>query len=156
APEHRTATVAFIQFGGLDDSIINEGPRVAAEKLDALVRTVQEAADLFQVCFLGSDVASDGGKLILTAGAPRAVGDDEERMLVAVRHVIDNHRGLPIRIGVNRGQVFAGEIGPHYRRTYSVMGDTVNLAARLMAKATWGSVYATAEVLDRSQTKFVL
>ena len=33
-------------------------------------------------------------------------------------------------MGVNRGPVFTGEVGPPYRRWYAVMGDTVNLAAR--------------------------
>ena len=30
---------------------------------------------------------------------------------------------------MNRGPVFVGEIGPSYRRAYTVMGDTTNLAA---------------------------
>jgi class 3 adenylate cyclase/tetratricopeptide (TPR) repeat protein len=156
APEHRTVIVAFVQFGGIDDLIEARGAPAAGRALGALVDVVEEAADLFQVCFLGSDVAADGGKLILTAGAPRAVGDDEERMLLTLRHIVEQPRDLPIRIGVNRGRVFAGEIGPHYRRTYSVMGDTVNLAARLMAKAPWEAIYATEGVLARSQTKFEL
>jgi class 3 adenylate cyclase/tetratricopeptide (TPR) repeat protein len=156
APEHRAAAVAFVQFGRLDALIKTRGPAAAAKALGALVETVQEGADLFEVCFLGSDVAADGGKLILTAGAPRAVGDDEERMLLTLRYIVEQPHELPVRVGVNRGRVFAGEIGPHYRRTYSVMGDTVNLAARLMAKAPWETVYATEGVLTRSQTKFEL
>ena len=61
---------------------------------------------------------------------------------------------LPIRVGVNRGHIFAGEIGPSYRRTYTVMGDTVNLAARLMAKAAPGQIITTDDVLSRSRTSF--
>lgn len=156
APEHRSAVIAFIQFGQLDELISERGPAAAARALDGLVEVVQTGADLFQVCFLGSDVAAGGGKLILTAGAPRAAGDDEERMLLTLRHIVEQPRELPIRIGVNRGRVFAGEIGPDFRRTYSVMGDAVNLAARLMTKAPWETVYATQGVLLRSQTEFQL
>ena len=106
------------------------------------------------MCFLSTDADDDGGKLILTAGAPTITGNDEERMLLALRKIADVERAIPIRIGVNRGAVFAGDIGPWYRRTYTVMGDAVNLAARLMAKATPGQIFATAEVLDASGTRF--
>ncbi len=148
------ATITFLQFGTLDKLIAEQGAEVAAEHLDELVRHVQEAADRYEVCFLGSDIAVDGGKILLSAGAPRAVGDDEERMLLTLRQVIEAAPRLPIRAGVNRGHVFAGDVGPFYRRTYTLMGDAVNLAARLMAKAPWGGIYATPEVLDRSQTRF--
>ena len=59
-------------------------------------------------------------------------------MLLALRTIVDADLPIPIRIGVNRGAIFAGDIGPFYRRTYTVMGDAVNLAARLMAKAQPG------------------
>ncbi len=62
---------------------------------------------------------------------------------------------LPVHIGVNWGPVFAGEVGPGYRRTYTVMGDTVNLAARLMAQAGPGEVLATRDVLGLSRTLFL-
>ena len=115
---------------------------------------MQRAADEHQVCFLESDVDVDGGKLMMVAGAPRMVGDDEERMLLAMRRVVEGERRLPVRIGVNRGTVFSGDVGPPSRRSYSVMGDAVNLAARVMAKAPPGTIYATAGVLDRSATRF--
>ena len=154
APEHRTATVAFLEFGGVEDVVASEGAQPAARALDELVGVVQAAVDHYRVCFLGSDVSAAGGKLILTAGVPSAVGDDEERMLLALRQIVESETRLPVRAGVNRGQQFAGEIGPPYRRTYTVMGDAVNLAARLMTAAPWGAIYATDCVLERSQTRF--
>jgi class 3 adenylate cyclase/tetratricopeptide (TPR) repeat protein len=154
APEHRTATISFLQYGDLDRLILRHGADAAADALDALVRIAQDAVDRYDVCFLGSDIAADGGKLLFSAGAPRAAGDDEERMLLAMRQLIDSGPPLPVRIGVNRGSSFTGEVGPPYRRTYTVMGDAVNLAARLMAKAPWGAIYATDGLLRCSRTKF--
>jgi len=153
-PEHRLATVAFLQFGALDGLLRDRGADAAADALERTVCAVQAAADRYGICFLGSDVAAGGGKIMLSAGAPRAAGDDEERMLLALRQVVEDEPPLPVRIGVHRGSVFAGEVGPHYRRTYAVMGDTVNLAARLMAKAPPGRVYCTPGVLERSSTSF--
>ena len=153
-PEHRPATVAFLHFHGFDTLIEAEGCAVAADRLDALVRSIQDAVDRRGVTFLGTDISSDGGKIILTAGVPTSTGNDEEQMLLAVRQVVSDDPALPVSVGVNWGPVFSGEIGTPYRRTYTVMGDTVNLAARLMATAPTGEIYATSGVLEGSRTTF--
>lgn len=152
--EHRPATVAFINFKQLDTLIDADGADAAAWRLDELVRAVQEAVDHRGVTFLATDIAADGGKIILTAGVPSTTGHDEERMLLALRQVMSAGPPLPISVGVSWGPVFAGEVGTPFRRTYTVMGDTVNLAARLMARAPAGEIYATAEVLEGSRTTF--
>ena len=153
-PEHKRVTVAFIHFDGTDHLIAERGAEACAKALDDLVSAVQSAADHHGICVLGTDVDKDGGKIILTAGAPTSSGNDEERMLLALRQIMECPYEIPIRIGVNRGHVFAGDIGPFYRRTYTVMGDAVNLAARLMAKAQPGELIATEQLLDVSRTKF--
>jgi class 3 adenylate cyclase/tetratricopeptide (TPR) repeat protein len=153
-PEHRRATVAFVHFDGTDELIQQRGTAETATSVASLVEHVQQAVDHNGVTFLASDVDHDGGKIILVAGAPVASGDDEQRMLLALLDVVSANTGLSVRIGVNRGDVFVGDIGPAYRRTYTVMGDTVNLAARLMAKATPGEVVATQGVLARSRARF--
>ena len=110
-PEHRNVTVAFLRFEGTDELIAREGPERAAARLDELVAIVQRAVDEQDVCFLESDVDADGGKVMLTAGAPRIVGDDEERMLLALRRIVEAEPPLPVRIGVNGGNVFSGDVG---------------------------------------------
>jgi class 3 adenylate cyclase/predicted ATPase len=152
--EHRVASVGFVKFQGTDDLINSEGPDATAAALDTIVRSVQHAVQDESVTFLASDIDANGGKIILTTGVPATQEDDEGRMLRCARAVIDGPRPLPIRVGVNRGHVFAGDIGTRYRRTFTVMGDTVNLAARLMAAASAGEIYATASVLDHARTQF--
>jgi len=153
-PEHRHVTLAFIRFDGIDAIIAQDGPAAAAAALDELVRDVQAAVDAEGVTFLGTDADKDGGKLIIVGGAPLALDDTEGRVLRAMRRVVDGQRRLPVRIGVNQGHAFVGEVGPSYRRTYTVMGDTVNLAARLMASAAAGEIRATARVLDLAASQF--
>jgi predicted ATPase/class 3 adenylate cyclase len=154
--EHRHGVVAFVKFGGFDDFVRANGPEAAAELLQELVEGIQAEVDSREVCFLATDVDEDGGKIILTAGVPRAFGNDEERLLLAVRSIVARPRRLAVRIGVNRGSVFAGDVGPPSRRTFTVMGDVVNVAARLMGNAKNGEVLASREVLDRSNTSFSL
>ena len=152
--EHRIASVAFVKFTGLDDFLAEHGPEATAGALHDVVSTVQHAADAESVTFLASDTDENGGKIILTAGVPVARDDDEGRVLRAACQIVARPLALPVRVGVNRGHVFAGDIGTEFRRTFTVMGDTVNLAARLMAAAGPGELYATAEVLERSRTVF--
>jgi tetratricopeptide (TPR) repeat protein len=101
------------------------------------------------VTFLESDINRNGGKLMLVAGAPGGGRDVEDRILGVARLVVDRADGLPLRAGVNRGGVYGGDFGPSFRRTYSIKGDAINLAARVMGKAPIGGVIATADLLAR-------
>lgn len=153
-PEHRIVTVAFLHFLGVDALLAAEERAAVADVLEELVGAVQQRVDAHEVCLLGSDIYGDGGKLILIAGAPTTAGNDEERMLRALREVFDTRLPLRVRAGVNRGHVYAGEVGSTMRRTYTVMGDAVNLAARLMQAAEPGAILVADGVLECSRTEF--
>ncbi len=153
-PEHRQASVAFVHFGGVDDLLAERSPDELADALDELVRTAQRVAGEHGVTFLETDIDRDGGKLILVAGAPQTEGEDEERILRTARGIADAYGALPLRMGVSRGRVFAGEVGAEFRRTYTILGKTAALAARLMGKAQPGQLLTTADVLERSRSAF--
>ena len=153
--EHRAVTVGFAFFGGVDDVLAAEGEEGLHARLQHLADVVSDAMDRYGTYWLASDVYPGGGKIIVTAGAPRSAGDDEDAAVRALRTVLDADVGLPLRMGVNRGHVFMGDLGSGSRRTFTVMGDAVNLAARLMQKSRPGELVASATVLDLVPSKVV-
>jgi adenylate cyclase len=86
-----------------------------------------------------------GDGLMAIFGAPVPAPDFRRRAVQAARQMVElielfNRdqealRRTPIRIGVGvaSGQVIAGYTGTQHRATYTCVGDTVNLAARLEA-----------------------
>jgi class 3 adenylate cyclase/tetratricopeptide (TPR) repeat protein len=152
--EHRRVTIAFLRFGGVDDLLRTRGAADTAAALHATIESIQQVVDGHGVTFLGTDIDAGGGKILLASGAPTSGGNDEERMLLALRDVTEGSPPLPLRIGVHTGPVFAGDVGPRYRRAYTVMGDAVNLAARVMSRSSTGDILATDDVLDHSRTLF--
>ena len=93
-----------------------------------------------------------GDAIMALWGAPFASEDDADK---AMRAAIDMQRKLvelnqhwaqtgkpsvQIGIGINFGQVFAGNIGSEQRLEYTVLGDAVNTASRLCSKAGKGEI----------------
>ena len=155
ASEHRRVSVGFVQVRGTD-ALLAASPERLFDDLNALVVATQRACADYGVTLLGSDVDADGAKLILVAGAPRATEHEEERLLRTCRAVLDVETALQVRSGVTAGHVFVGDVGPAYRRAYTVMGDRVNLAARLMASAAPGELRTLPSVLEASTTQFAV
>jgi class 3 adenylate cyclase/tetratricopeptide (TPR) repeat protein len=153
--EHRIATIAFVVVGGLDTRF-GAAAAAAAAELDELHRAVAQVAARHDVTILGPDVALDGATIFMVAGAPATSGEDEERMLRCLREVLATPVAtrLAARAGTARGPVFAGDVGAPARRTYTAMGDTTNLAARIAARAAPGELLTTSEVLGRASTEF--
>jgi len=153
-PEHRVACIAFVRFSGTDALLEREGPDAVARALDDTIGTAQRIFETEDITLLAVDIDKDGGKLFLGAGVPQASEDDEGRMLRALRRLADAHTPLALQLGVNRGHVFAAEVGTPRRAAYSAMGDTTNTAARICAKAPPGEIYAHPSVLVHSRTKY--
>jgi class 3 adenylate cyclase len=68
----------------------------------------------------------------------------------AAARIADEHPGWPrFRVGVNTGEVLAGVVGGATgHRKHGVVGDTVNLAARLESQAAPGQVVVGAGTAD--------
>ncbi|HEY4427772.1 MAG TPA: adenylate/guanylate cyclase domain-containing protein [Solirubrobacteraceae bacterium] len=142
--ERRTVTVLFADLSGYT---------AIAERLDP--ETVKALVDR---CLgrLGEEVTRVGGRVdkymgdnvMAIFGAPVAHEDDPER---AVRSAVGMQAAMgelneelladfgaqfALRVGVNTGEVLAGRVG----EAYTVIGDAVNVAARLQTSAAPGTI----------------
>jgi class 3 adenylate cyclase/tetratricopeptide (TPR) repeat protein len=155
-PEHRTIAVAFLRFDGTDTILAEDGAEALTTAIDEVLRNVQRATTAHEISFLDTDVDADGGKILLVGGAPRSAGDDTDRLLTAVCEIVNRDARLPLRAGISQGRVFTGETGSQSRKTYSVKGDTVNLAARLAAHAEPGTILMAADVLEHTRRSYAV
>jgi class 3 adenylate cyclase len=57
-------------------------------------------------------------------------------------------------VGVNTGSVVAGNFGTAERTEFSVLGDTVGVAARLEAMAAPGTIYVGRETARQAASAF--
>jgi class 3 adenylate cyclase/tetratricopeptide (TPR) repeat protein len=143
--ELRPMSLLFVGVSGLDYTAPD-----ALERLQALLTASQEVIYRYEGSLNKLAVDDKGTILLAMFGAPPlAHADDAARAAQAARDllVMAEAQGLAMAIGVATGPVFAGPVGSTNRREYTVMGDAVNSAARLMAAAGPGDIrcdFATA------------
>jgi adenylate cyclase len=149
--ERRRVRVVFADLVGFSTLAEHLDP----ENLNALVtETLRELTA--EVERRGGTVENFAGdSLVAIFGAPQAHEDDPERAVnaaVAIRDAVA-HRSeatptpLRVRVGVNSGLVVAGATGDG--RQTGVLGDAVNIAARLQQAAGPGEVLVAASVWRR-------
>jgi class 3 adenylate cyclase len=106
----------------------------------------------------------EGDGLMAVFGAPERIPDHADRALSAAfeidRLVNDEGEGGEFRVGIglNTGEVVAGSIGGGGRLNFSVIGDAVNVAARVEAatRETGSSLLLTEATRDRLHRDFEL
>jgi class 3 adenylate cyclase len=100
-----------------------------------------------------------GSDMLIYFGVPNAHTDDSIRaahVALAVREIVNTltpptiggqEVAFSFQIGLARGPVFAAEIGePRGRREFNILGDAVNVAARLMGRAGKNQILMTEAV----------
>ena len=173
-PEHRPIAICFVQLTGLDHFIGRRGAAAAAHELDTVLRRTQDAADRHEVTFYGTDIASDGVKIMVLGGVPTFEGNDTDRVLRSALDIVHptasdaqapglheaeggNTFELALRAGVNVGQTFVfPELRLGRRRIFSITGDAVNLAARVVRAASPGQVRCTDATRAALRAPFIL
>lgn len=95
-----------------------------------------------------------GDGLLAVFGAPRHLPDHAERAVRAALEMaeIGTSSGLRFGIGINTGPVVAGNVGGAGRLEFSVIGDVVNVAARVeeATRQTGDTVLVAERTRDRA------
>jgi len=142
--ERRQVTVVFADLSGYTAVAERMDPEAVKSLVDRALRRLGEEVDRYG----GRVDKYIGDNVMAVFGAPIAHEDDAERAVRAALGMqeamteINESLGathgvnLALRVGVNTGEVVAGAVGDGY----TVIGDTVNVAARLQSAAQPGSV----------------
>jgi adenylate cyclase len=133
----RRVAVMFVDFRSFTAGARTRSPQEVVDRLDGAFAVLVDILDRHGGIvnkFLG-----DG--FLALFGAPFESGDAAHHAVAAAREMLAaNERAniasswpLRIGIGIHVGEVVAGNIGSPRRKEYTVIGDTVNFAARLEA-----------------------
>jgi class 3 adenylate cyclase/tetratricopeptide (TPR) repeat protein len=135
--ERRWVTVLFADISGYTAMAERMDAELVKSMVDRCLRRLGEEVERFG----GTVDKYIGDNVMAIFGAPVAHEDDAER---AVRAALAMHQAiseldpeLQLRVGINTGDVLAGSVA---EGGYTVIGDTVNVAARLQAAAEIGSI----------------
>jgi adenylate cyclase len=136
--ESRVATVCFLDLAGFTD--LSE--KLSSEQLLSVVNTYLEE---MSNCLFPYGAYIDkyiGDAVMAVFGVPLSLPDDAlaacEAALAAQASMDGINRTigvegmkLSMRIGINSGEMIAGNVGSSRKANYTVLGDSVNLASRL-------------------------
>jgi class 3 adenylate cyclase/tetratricopeptide (TPR) repeat protein len=145
--DRRQATVIFADISGFTALSEVMDPEDMRDTMDACFHVLEEV-----VVKRGGIVDKYIGDCVMAVfGAPKALENASRQAVnaaIAMRNELvrfNQEHQLPSKldchIGVNTGLVISGDIGGSEKRDYTVMGPTVNLAARLEGKATNGEIF---------------
>jgi class 3 adenylate cyclase len=132
--DSRRITVIFATLPGHAEAVGLERFQALMQRLQQLIYEVEGSVNKISV-------DDKGLSLVAVLGLPPfAHEDDPHRGLqLALRmKALFEAEALRPSIGVTTGQAFCGVIGSRRRREYSMIGDVVNLAARLMVASQGG------------------
>jgi|HigsolmetaAR202D_1030399.scaffolds.fasta_scaffold00071_9 Adenylate and Guanylate cyclase catalytic domain./Tetratricopeptide repeat. len=132
--ELRRLTVLFIKLPNLYSEA-----GVQLSLAQAIMEEVQHALYRYEGSVNKLSIDNKGAMLVAAFGLPPFAHEDDPLRGVQAALAIQTALSafdIQCAIGITTGRAFCGEIGSNDRREYTMIGDVVNLAARLMQAAS--------------------
>lgn len=152
--ELRPAVALFLRFSGID----YDADEDAETKLDTFVQNVQDILSRYESNLLQLTIGDKGSAMYAAFGAPYAHEDDVVRAVSVALELQELANRLSyitaVQIGICQGRARTGAYGGTMRRTYGVLGDAVNTAARLMQTAVPGQILVTEATIKQTGDRF--
>lgn len=151
--EMRNISTIFINGSGLD-VMSNKGATIAQE----LMASIQKCCYQHEGTLNKFLIDDKGMLLLLVFGLPPLVHtDDPTRAVLACFDMLKVFKRLDLvgKFGVTTGRSYCGVCGSAKRMEYTVLGDCVNLAARLMSNAAAQCILCDEETKNRSTTEVI-
>ncbi len=129
--ELRLATVLFVSLPELNYA-------TPLERVQRVMHYLQREVYRYEGSVNKLNVDEKGTALLAAFGLPPLAHEDDARRGVAAALALQKQLrelGLDCSLGVSTGRVYCGAFGGHRRREYTLLGDVVNRAARLMQTA---------------------
>ncbi len=152
------ATVLFADVVGFTDIAESLGPERAYFAVTGAVRLLDEIARRHGGAvdkFLSDCLLAMFGYPVPIADAAAAAAAAAVEMREELR-IYNASLDVPLRlvIGINTGELVAGDVRGRVAREFNILGDAVNVAARLKAKAPYGHIYVGPETERESRDAF--
>ena len=131
--ELRYVSVLFLSVRGIDYDAEDSLTRT-----QEMMQTLQKILYRFEGSVNRLNVDEKGTVFLSALGLPPlSHEDDPVRCVESALQIYDalHTLGLGISIGVTTGRIFCGTVGSELRQEYTMHGDSVNFAARLMQNA---------------------
>ena len=150
--ELRPTVALFVRFSGID----YDNDPDSQTKLNTYLQAVQRILARYDSYLIQLTIGDKGSNFYASFGAPQAHEDDAIRAVSAALELRDLQMDFitGVQIGVSQGLTRTGACGGVYRRTYSAIGDAVNMAARLMQSAPVGQVLVQQNVRKSTANHF--
>jgi predicted ATPase/class 3 adenylate cyclase len=150
--ELRPTVSLFLRFSGID---YDSDPK-AQSKLNIFIQAVQRILARYNSYLLQLTIGDKGSNFYVSFGAPLSHEDNAIRAAATALELRDLQMEFiaNVQIGISQGLTRTGACGGMLRRTYSVIGDEVNMAARLMQSAAPGQVLVNQNVRKAAADNF--